>query len=234
MDLTAIKPQKTAARASGKTYPQLPADDTTAAHVDNIISCKEQIETLEASLDQSAGELKSRAATHFLRSCNGTNNVPTAYEVAGSEGRTIQVQVKNRYYPINKASKGAAERIDALKRAAGEAYDKMFRTTFELKIDGDKVPTNTGQRFINSLARLCNLFCYQPSPEEADAHEAGMSDIESILDLHEYAQCDVLTAKEVIAARPSFHTERHAIADAETNLAVNKHMPVSTAIKVKK
>ena len=234
IDLSSVKtsvPKTT----SGKVHPILPDEDgIMAAHVSNVVSCREQIETLEASLDQSSGELKSAAQSHFFRSCNGTDSIPTAYVATGTAPTDkVQVQVQNKYYPINLASKGSPERINAIKEVVGEKYEALFKQSFKIEINGDAVPQASAQRFVNALVQVCNIFCHQPEAGNSTAHQGAMEDIESILELHEYPMTEVLTAKESLAPKASFHTERHHLLNTAANLLLNKHLPVGTALKTK-
>ena len=238
VNLDAVKKSAPKKSSSGKTHPVLPDDDgILAAHVANVVKLCEEIENLEASLEQSGGELKSVAQTHFFRTCNGTDTLPSAYVATSEddEGNVdkVQIQIKNQYYPINTASKGADERIAAIKKIAGEAYAELFRQSFKIEIDGDAVPASAAQRFVNALVGVCNLFCHQPTDEDATAHSEAMEDIESILMLHDYPAAEVLTAKESMLPRKSFHTERHHKLTAEQNLQLNKHLPVATTLKTK-
>jgi hypothetical protein len=234
VQLDAVKKQAPKKSSSGKSHPVLPdGDGILAKHVTNAISCSEQIETLESSLEQSSGELKSVAQSHFFRTCSGTDNLPSAYIAEGMNGERVQVQLKNQYYPINLATKGSDARIEAIKDVVGEKFDELFRQKFSIEINGDAVPDANAQRFINALVGVCNLFCHQPDAAQADAHEGAMGDVESILMLHEYPPCEVLTAKESLAPRASFHTERHHALSADQNLELNKHMQVGTTLKIK-
>jgi hypothetical protein len=228
IDLSSVK--KSAPKtASGKTHPILPDEDgIMAKHASNVVSCREQIETLEASLEQSTGELKSAAQSHFFRSCNGTDSLPSAYIAVGtSPTDKVQVQMQNKYYPINLSSKGSDERVSAIKQVVGDQFDGLFKQSFSITIDGNAVPTKSAQRFVNALVSVCNIFC------AGEAHDDAMDDIESILELHEYPTVEVLTAKECLAPKPCFHSERHHLLDVATNLILNQHLPIGTALKTK-
>ncbi len=235
VDLSAVKKAAPKKSSSGKTHPVLPDEDgILARHVSNAVSCREQIETLEASLEQSAGELKSAAQTHFFRTCNGTDNLPSAYVATGTgEGDKVQIQIKNQYYPINLATKGGPERVEAIKRIVGEKFGELFRQQFRIEINGDAVPASNADRFVRALVAVCNIFCHQPDPGEVEAHNGAMEDIESILALHDYPAAEVLEAREWVAPKKSFHTERHHKLDAGANLELNKHLPAATTLKTK-
>lgn len=235
INLSAVKASAPKKSSSGKVHPALPDEDgIIAKHVSNVVSCREQIESLEASLDQSGGELKSLAQSYFFRSCNGTDSLPSAYVATGTgEGDKVQIQLKNQYYPINLSTSGSDARIAAIKAVVGDKYDDLFRQSYKIEINGDAVPKASAQRFVNALVAVCNIFCHQPDSDGDEAHKGAMEDIESILELHEYPTAEVLTAKESVLPKSSFHTERHQSLTVDQNLKLNQHIPVATTLKTK-
>jgi hypothetical protein len=92
--------------------------------------------------------------------------------------------------------------IDAI---GAERTAQFFRQAFELKIDGDKIPSDRAEDIIGAIQ---NLFAEYNCPE-------------------------ALTFKAVIKPTPDFHTARHTALSVEENMAVDATCPIIAMVKTK-
>jgi hypothetical protein len=82
---------------------------------------------------------------------------------------------------------------------------QFFRQSFELKIDGDKIPADSAEALIDAIQTL----------------------------FAQYNASDALTAKAVIKPTPDFHTARHTALSVDENLAVEMICPIVAMVKTK-
>jgi hypothetical protein len=82
---------------------------------------------------------------------------------------------------------------------------QFFRQSFELKIDGDKIPAESAQAVIDAIQTLF---------AEHNASEA-------------------LAVKAVIKPSSDFHTARHTALSVDENLAVEMICPIVAMVKTK-
>lgn len=94
---------------------------------------------------------------------------------------------------------------EAISRIVGDAAAEYFRQSFELRINGDEIPEAEAETLIGELQELFAR------------HNASAA----------------LSAKAIIKPTKEFHTARHTAFDKETNLEIDRIVPVVAMVKTK-
>jgi len=94
---------------------------------------------------------------------------------------------------------------EAISRIVGDAAAQYFRQSFELRINGDEIPEAEAETLIGELQ---GLFA---------RHNASAA----------------LSAKAIIKPTKEFHTARHTAFDRDTNLEIDRIVPVVAMVKTK-
>jgi hypothetical protein len=189
-----------AKKADTKTsYPALPDPTGDVAKLtSDIINESREMEALEGSLKIKKMELKSLAQAHFFNHLHGKHDIPSSVEAIGNPDEKVLVTFQNRYAAIQDES----TIIDVL---GEDRTAQFFRQSFELKIDGDKIPADSAEALIDAIQTL----------------------------FAEYNATEALTAKAVIKPTPDFHTARHTALSVDENLAVEMVCPIVAMVKTK-
>lgn len=188
-------------KADAKTsYPQLPDPCGDVAKLtSDIINEQRDMEALEGSLKIKKMELKTLAQEFFFNHSHGKAEIPSSIEAVGTTpDEKVLVTFQNRYSAIADES--------PIIEVLGEGLTaQFFRQSFELKIDGDKIPADSAESLIMAVQAL----------------------------FAEYNATDALTAKAVIKPTPEFHTARHTALSVDENLAIERVCPIVAMIKTK-
>jgi len=182
------------------TYPILPdPSGDVAALTTDIITETRELEALEGSLAIKKAELRSIAQPFFYAHLHGKTDIPSSVEAKGQEpDQQVLVTFSSRYSAI-------PDETPLIEAIGPERTAQFFRQSFELKIDGDKIPADRVEELIGEIQ---SLFA------GANASEA-------------------LTAKAVIKPTPEFHTARHTSLTVEEVLAVDGICPCVAMVKTK-
>ena len=190
-----------ATKSSSKTkteYPVLPDPNGDVAKlVADIRRETAEMEALEGSLDIKKAELRGQAQEYYFEHYSGKHDIASSIEArAGNEA--VLVSFTSRYKTITSE--------DSLIDTIGEDRTaRFFRQSFELKVDGDKIPESEAETLIEELSALFARF------------NAG----------------DALTAKSVIKPTAEFHTARHTALSVDENRAVDLICPIIASVKTK-
>ena len=204
-------------------YPVFPDADSKAAEIAARIKERtEQFESLKGAIETDKAELKFLVAPYYFQVNHGRHEVPSSiaikYETyqtgdGGTVARKVGSMIGNER-PI-----GTGEVLvtfqnrypllpdeDRLVDILGVAVTQsLFRQSFELKIKGDKLPTDRTQDLMNDLQ---NLFA-------------------------RYNCTDALEVKEGVKPTDDFHAARHVQLTPETNLALEQACPIVAMVKTK-
>jgi hypothetical protein len=190
----AVKTEK-----KGTDYPALPDPTGDVAKLtSDIINESREMEALEGSLKIKKMELKTLAQAHYFNHLHGKHDIPSSVEAIGNPDEKVLVTFQNRYAAIQDES----TIIDVL---GEDRTAQFFRQSFELKIDGDKIPAESAQAVIDAIQTLF---------AEHNASEA-------------------LAVKAVIKPTPDFHTARHTALSVDENMEVEMICPIVAMVKTK-
>lgn len=190
-----------AKKADTKTsYPQLPDSCGDVAKLtSDIINEQRDMEALDASVKIKKMELKTLAQDFFFNHLHGKHDIPSSVEAIGTTpDEKVLVTFQNRYSAI-------ADESPIIEVLGEELTAQFFRQSFELKIDGDKIPADSAESLIMAVQAL----------------------------FAEYNASEALTAKAVIKPTAEFHTARHTALSVDENLAVERVCPIVAMIKTK-
>ena len=189
-----------AKKADTKTsYPALPDPTGDVAKLtSDIINESREIEAIEASLSIKTRELKVLAQDFYFNHHHGKHDIPSSVEAVGVSNEKVLVTFQNRYAAIQDES----TIIDVL---GEDRTAQFFRQSFELKIDGDKIPAESAQAVIDAIQTLF---------AEHNASEA-------------------LAVKAVIKPSRDFHTARHTALSVDENMEVEMICPIVAMVKTK-
>ena len=188
-------------KADTKTsYPQLPDSCGDVAKLtSDIINESREIEAIEASLSIKTRELKVLAQDFYFNHHHGKRgDIPSSVEAVGVSNEKVLISIQNRYATL-------ADESPIIEVLGEELTAKFFRQSFELKIDGDKIPADSADALITAIQEL----------------------------FAEYSASDALTAKAVIKPTSEFHTARHTALSVDENLAVERVCPARIAVSTK-
>jgi hypothetical protein len=187
-------------KTTGTAYPILPdPSGDVAALASDLIAESRELEALESSIEIKKAEIRSIAQGFFFEHLHGKHDIPSSVEAVGKNpGENVLITFSSRYKTIPDES-GLLETIGPERTA------QYFRQSFELKVDGDKIPADNAEQLIMELQALF----------------AG------------YNASEALTAKSVIKPTPDFHTARHSTLSVEENMAVETICPCVAIVKTK-
>jgi hypothetical protein len=189
INLAGLAPAK---EKTGTTYPALPDPSGDVAK-------PREMEALDASLDVKKAELRSIAQGFFFQHLHGKHEIPSSVEATGTKpDEKVLVTFSSRY-------KAIADETPLIEAIGAERTAQFFRQSFELKIDGDKIPAESAEEIIGELQALFA------------GHNAS----------------EALTAKAIIKPTPDFHTARHTALTIEENLSVETVCPIVAMVKTK-
>ena len=182
------------------SYPALPDSCGDVAKLtSDIIAESREFDALEGSLKLKKAELRSLAQEFFFNHLHGRHDIPSSVEATGTTpDEKVLVTFQNRYSALQDES-------PIIELIGEERTAKFFRQSFELKIDGDKIPADSANALISALQEL----------------------------FVEYGAAEALTAKEVIKPTADFHTARHTALSVEENLGIELACPIVAMIKTK-
>jgi hypothetical protein len=183
-----------AKKKEGTAYPAF-HDPEASLIAARIIERTEQFNALESALKTDKAELKAMTSLFYFQQGHGHGEVPSSVSVPSIEGEVL-VCFQNRYSTL--ASE--APLIPLV-----EDVSKYFRQSFELKIDGDKLPPDSAEELV---AKLQVLFA-------------------------EYGASDAITVKDGIKPKADFHVRRHLDLTPEQNMALEQACPIIAMCKTK-
>jgi hypothetical protein len=191
-----------ATKSASKTktaYPVLPDESGDVAKlVADIRHETAELEALEGSLGIKKAELRGQAQEYYFEHYSGKHDIASSIEALDTTGEAVLVSFTSRYKTLTDES--------ALIETIGEDRTaRFFRQSFELKVDGDKIPETEAEALIEALSELFAR------------HNAG----------------DALSAKSVIKPTAEFHTARHTVLSVDENRAVDLICPIIAAVKTK-
>lgn len=178
-------------------YPVFPdANGQAATIASRIIQRTAELEAIEGALETDKAELKMMATPFYFRNAHGKGDVASSVAVPSPAGEVL-VTFQNRYKMLPDET--------ALIPVLGDRVGACFKQSFDLKIEGDKLPLAGADEL---LAELQELFA---------KHNAT----------------DALSVKECIKPLPDFHVRRHLELTVEQNLALDQACPIVAMIKTK-
>lgn len=184
-------------KTSGK-YPLLPDPTGVIAHaVDQYCAEYATFEALEGSLKTIKGEFSGWARPFYYQTLTGRLDIPSSV-LALSESNQILLTFQDRYPSFSPD-------WEQLGEVLGNHLPDAIAETFDVKIDGSKLPPATAQQFIEGLTALAN----------------------------QYGAASAITAKLKVKPLPGFHSSRHAWLSPEQNLAFDAICPAVMAVKTK-
>jgi hypothetical protein len=144
---------------SSAKYPVYPDEEGKAAEIAaRIAERQDQFDALKSALETDKEELgrvmiRPWYLQHFHRRTDVPSSVIVNYHVEADPGNgieerqgSVRVTVREQYY--------AFPSEDAFTSVLGDEVEKYFRQSFELKIDGDKLPADKSPELIEKLQSL--------------------------------------------------------------------------------
>jgi hypothetical protein len=143
-------------------YPVYPDEDGTAAELAaRIAERQEHFDALKSALETDKAELaRVKIRPWYLRHFHRKADVPSSVlvnwtakgEVDGIPDRTgtVRVTVKEQYYSFPTE--------DPFIPILGDQVEKYFRQAFELKIDGDKLPSDKAGELVEQVQQLFDQY----------------------------------------------------------------------------
>jgi hypothetical protein len=184
---------------SKTSYPTLPDPCGDVAKLtSDIVNESREIEAIEASVSIKTRELKVLAQDFYFNHHHNKHDVPSSVEAVGANNEKVLISIQNRYATL-------ADETPIIEVLGEERTAKFFRQSFELKIDGDKIPADNANALIAAIQEL----------------------------FAEYGASDALTFKAAIKPTPDFHAARHTALSVEENMAVERVCPARIALSTK-
>jgi hypothetical protein len=182
------------------SYPQLPDSCGDVAKLtSDILAESREFDALEGSLKLKKAELRSLAQEFFFNHLHGRHDTPSSVEATGTTpDEKVLVTFQNRYAAIQDES-------PIIELLGEQRTAQFFRQSFELKIDGDKIPSASADALIDAIQEL----------------------------FAEYGAAEALTAKAVIKPNADFHMARHTALSVDENMAIELVCPIIAMIKTK-
>lgn len=134
-------------------YPDFPASPEVLEISDRITERNRQFVALKGALETDKAELgKVHVLPWFLQHFHGKSDVPSSVLVRGAKGIT-RVTVKDAYpkLPIENDAK-------LLPILGEDLLNECFRQRLGFELDGDKVPQDRLQEFVDKLKAVCAEF----------------------------------------------------------------------------
>lgn len=182
------------------SYPALPDSCGDVAKLtSDILAESREFDALEGSLKLKKAELRSLAQEFFFNHLHGRHDIPSSVEATGTTpDEKVLVTFQNRYAAIQDES-------PIIEVLGEQRTAQFFRQSFELKIDGDKIPSASADALIDAIQEL----------------------------FAEYGAAEALTAKAVIKPNADFHMARHTALSVDENMAIELVCPIVAMIKTK-
>ncbi len=185
-----------APKGKRKTYPVFPDKDGTAADLVSTIlplaEAKTQLETANKMLGE-------HVTPFYFRYCAGKADAESSVRVESPSGAvlvTFKAQAKKM--TSDSAAKSVAHILGAHTNA-------LFRSTFDLKIDGDEIPAAV---MPNVIAELVAVFT-------------------------KFGCTKALKKEKQFVPYPSFYTQRNVLFTPEQNMEIHRAIPIITSVKSK-
>ncbi len=181
-------------------YPILPDPSGEVAELASaIIAESREFEALEGSLKLKKADLRAMSQEFFFQHLHGKHEIPSSVEAKGvNPDEKVLVTFSSRYSTLT-------DETPVIEAIGHERTAQFFRQSFELKIDGDKIPADRAEDLIGSIQAL----------------------------FAEYNCPEAISAKAVIKPTPDFHTARHTSLSVEENMAVELACPIIAMVKTK-
>jgi hypothetical protein len=181
-------------------YPALPDPSGDAAMLtSDILSESREMEALGASLNAKKSELRALAQGFYFEHFHGKHDILSSVEATGmNPEEKVLVTFTSKYSAMT-------DETPLIEAIGPDRTAQFFRQSFELKIDGDKIPADSAEDLIEAIQAL----------------------------FAKYNCNEALTAKAVIKPTPDFHEARHIALSVEENRAVDLACPIGVQIKTK-
>lgn len=190
----------TATKDSRKTdYPSLPDSEGEVARL--VIDLRQQTELLETTkgtVDLLKGELTTKAREFWFLHNAGKAEVPSSISANDGKGNEVLVTFSSRYY-------GTPDDAAIVAAVGPELAERFFRQSFEVKVNGDLIPSDAQQAIIDGITAL----------------------------FAKHNATEALAAKAVIKPVGDFHAARHVSLTPEQNLAIERLCPCTPMVKTK-
>jgi len=178
-------------------YPLVPDPHGQLAEMaTRIITRTAELDALTGALETDKKELRCLTTPFYFENAHGKQDVASSVAVSSPEGEVL-VTFQNRYKSLPDEN--------SVLPVLGDNVGAYFRQSFELKIEGDKLPLDSADEL---LAKLQALFA-------------------------EHNATDALSVKECVKPVPDFHAKRHLVLTVEQNLALDEAYPIVAMIKTK-
>lgn len=189
----------TKATKNKNKYPILP-DPTgvIATAVDQYLAQHATFEALEGSLKGLRAEFGQWARPFYYQACRGLGEIPSSVMALGYEANQVLLTLQDRYPSVEPD-------WDTLGGLLGDKLPDAIAETFEIKIDGSKIPPDSQQSLIEEVTAL----------------------------FVKYNAATAITAKIKVKPTAGFHTLRHQWLSPEQNLALDCIMPCVMSVKTK-
>lgn len=183
-------------------YPEFQGDSpeqakNVAAIAARIRQRTEELDALQGALETDKAELRMLVGPFYFQHNHGKHDVPSSIAV-NSEAGEVLVTFQNRYKKIT-----SEEPISAL--LGSERTERFFRQAFQLKINGELLPTDQAQEIVDTIITLLG---------QRNASEA-------------------LEISEEIKPTKEFHAARHLELTVKENVALEQIAPIVTMVKTK-
>jgi hypothetical protein len=209
-------------------------DGSIAPLVTEIRNLSTEIETLTGRLKDKEATIKDVTLQWFFDSHNSKSDIPSSFRVKGEASDAVLVQVQNKYSQITVDEKNA-DKIESIRSVLGDGFDDNIETKFSLAIDGNNIPEQNREGFLNALVMVSKVFCHAPVSEQdqADFNEVLEQMVEAGYDNSNGETTNAITAKQTVTPNSGFHTARHTLLTPAKNMKLHGIMPCTVAIKKK-
>ena len=176
-------------------YPVVPDPNGQLAVIAaRICTRDEEIKALESLYETDKKELRCLVTPFYFNHSHGKHDVASSVSISSPNGEVL-AGFQNRYKQL------PDER--SLLPLLGEKAGQYFKQSFDLKIEGDKLPMDKAEALI---AELQALFA-------------------------KYNATDALSAKEFVKPLSDFHARRHLELTVDQNLAIEEACPLVVVVK---
>ena len=192
-------------------YPVFPDENGQAAIIAaRIVRRGEELEALDGALKLDKAELRMAVRGFYFTTNHGKGDVPSSISVPFPADAEHRVDPTAPLAPSGEAlvtfqNRYSAVVEDAVAPILGDDIELYFRQSFEIKVEGDKLPDDKVEEI---LAELTTLFA-------------------------KFNATAALTVKDQIKPKPDFHTLRHSKLTVAQNLALDEACPIIVMHKTK-
>jgi hypothetical protein len=166
--------------------------------VDKFVSAHAKLKAIEGEVETAKAQLKQYATDPFFKANAGQINPSSGIIAAGTENNEVMIGFKNVY--------GTGVDREVVNAIIGtELTNKFFHDKLSVKVDGDKIPADKRQLFIQKMIEL--------------GQELGIM--------------DSIDAKVVVIPNKEFHELRHTNLTTSQNLQLHSVMPCNSEAKVR-